>query len=113
MKQINLAYYHYYRKKYGYCGHLWQGRYKSVIIESDAQVLGCGKYIELNPVRAGIVVQPEQFEFSSYRYYALGQQDSLVTPSTAYKNFGSDILINRNIYANFVVSPAIYHLAKD
>ena len=106
MKQISLTYYHYYRKKHDYCGHLWQGRYKSIIIESDRRVLGCGKYIELNPVRARIVERPEQFQFSSYRYYALGQQDSLVTPNPAYESLGSDILINREIYANFVISPA-------
>lgn len=56
MKQLNLTYFHYYRKRYGYCGHLWQDRFKSNIIDLDSHLLQCGKYIELNPVRAGILV---------------------------------------------------------
>jgi hypothetical protein len=87
MKQVNLAYYHYYRKKYGYCRHLWQGRYKSVIIESDRQALECGKYIELN-------------------------LNPLITPSPEFESLGSDILMSRKIYANFVISPTVYSFAK-
>lgn len=65
MKQVNLSYFNYYKKLYGYWGHIWQGRYKSNIIETDSYLLHCGKYIELNPVRAGIVTQPCEYAFSS------------------------------------------------
>lgn len=80
IKQVSLAYYYYYIKRYNYCGHLWQGRYKSIILKSDIRALQCGKYIELNPVRAGITTEPGQYQFSSYRYYALGEQDPLGYP---------------------------------
>lgn len=84
IKQINLKYYYYYRKQYEFTGCLWQGRFKSHIIDSDSYLVQCGKYIELNPVRAGIVSAPEDYPFSSYRYYAYGEPDPLITPSPAY-----------------------------
>jgi putative transposase len=70
MKQISLAYYYHYVKKYNYCGHLWQGRFKSIIIKSDSQALQCGKYIELNPVRAGIIAEPGQYQSGGLTFYA-------------------------------------------
>ena len=102
MKQANLTYFHYYREKYDYCGHLWQGRYKSILIESDAQALQCGKYIELNPVRANMVKQPEQYQFSSYRYYAFGQPDHLITPNPVFMGLGANPSTQRQTYINFV-----------
>lgn len=47
MKQVNLSYFKYFRKSYDYCGHLWQDRFKSNIINTDSYLLQCGKYIEL------------------------------------------------------------------
>jgi len=104
VQQTSVAYYYHYKRKYDYSGHLWQGRYKSKIIDSDSYALQCGKYIELNPVRAGITDRPEQYQFSSYGYYVLGKQDPLVTPSPAYEGLGPDILTKRRIYADFVVN---------
>lgn len=103
IKQVSLAYYYYYIKKYNYCGHLWQGRYKSIVIKTDSQALQCGKYIELNPVRAGIIANPGQYQFSSFKYYAMGEQDPIVTPNPVYENLGSNSLIKRQIYSNFII----------
>jgi len=88
MKRANLRYFYYYRKKYTYCGHLWQGRFKSKIIDSEEYLIQCGKYIELNPVRAGIITYPEDFKFSSYNYYAFGRKDLLITENPLYKDLG-------------------------
>lgn len=52
MKQVNLSYASYFKKIYGYCGHFSQDRFKSNLIENESYLLQCGKYIELNPVRA-------------------------------------------------------------
>jgi putative transposase len=112
MKQISLAYYYHYAKKYDYCGHLWQGRFKSIIIKSDSQALQCGKYIELNPVRAGIIAEPGQYSFSSYKYYALGEQDYLITPSPAYQDLSVGHLAKRQIYANFLIDKETLPLEK-
>jgi len=84
MKQVNLSYYNYFKTRNEYSGHLWQGRFKSNIIDTDSYLLQCGKYIELNPVRAGIVKLPQDYKFSSYEYYASGSNDKLITNSPAY-----------------------------
>lgn len=94
MKQVNLTYFHYYRKTYGYFGHFWQDRFKSNIIEMDSYLLQCGKYIELNPVRAGIVDHPADYAFSSYKFYADGKVDTLISPSPAYLGL-SDLVVLR------------------
>jgi putative transposase len=90
MKQLGLSYFHYYKKTYGYDGHLWQGRYKSNIIDTDSYLLQCGKYLELNPVRAGIVGLPEEYFFSSYKSYTEGVQDKLITLNPVYVGLGDN-----------------------
>ena len=108
MKQLSLAYCRYYIKQYDYCGHLWQGRFKSVIIKSDSQALQCGKYIELNPVRAGIISDPGDYPFSSYRHYAKGKEDGLVTPNPAFNGLGLTIETKRLTYSSFVTAQDYY-----
>lgn len=103
MKQLGLAYFNYYKKTYGYDGHLWQGRYKSNIIDTDSYLLQCGKYLELNPVRAGIVALPQDYAFSSYRSYACGVKDSIVTYSPVYLELSGNAGIRRQRYIDFVV----------
>ena len=65
-------------------GTLWQGRFKSCLVDSDAYVLRVIRYIELNPVRAGIVQFPWLYPWSSYRANAEGSSDGLVSPHAAY-----------------------------
>ena len=72
MLSLNLAYALYYRNRYHYAGHLWQGRFKCLPIETDAHLLACGRYIELNPVRAGLADAPHSYLWTSYRAYAEG-----------------------------------------
>jgi hypothetical protein len=67
-----------YCQKYEFVGHVWQGRFKSMKIESDAYLLACGNYIEMNPVRAGLTDNPKDWTWSSYAYYAQGQRDDLI-----------------------------------
>lgn len=112
MKQINLCYFNYYKKIYGYSGHLWQGRFKSNIIDTDSYLLQCGKYIELNPVRANIVSLPEEYRFSSYSYYAKGIPDAIVTSSPAYIALSDSIENRRGQYIKFVVDGNIINTGK-
>lgn len=107
MQQLSLSYYSYYKKTYGYVGHLWQGRFKSNIIDTDLYLLMCGKYIELNPVRAGIVSQPQDYLFSSYKFYACGKPDSLLTPSPAYLTLSDSPEVQKEQYIEFVVDGSI------
>lgn len=78
MMCLTLAYSVYFNKKYNAYGHLWQGRYKSCIIEKGEYFVWCGVYIELNPVRAGIVKKPEDYKWSSYSYYSYGKGEPLI-----------------------------------
>jgi len=107
MKQLNLTYFHYYRKLYGYSGHFWQDRFRSNIIEADSYLLQCGKYIELNPVRAGMVDYPAEYPFSSYNFYAKDKQDTLITPSPAYLGLSDSPGLRRKQYVDFVVDSSI------
>lgn len=67
MMCLTLAYTKYYNKKYGCVGHVWQGRFRAIPIETDAYYLRCAIYIELNPVRARVVEHPSDYPWSSYR----------------------------------------------
>lgn len=107
MKQLNLTYFHYYRKLYGYFGHLWQDRFKSNIIEMDSHLLQCGKYIELNPVRAGIVSYPAEYIFSSFNFYSAGRPDTLITQSPAYLGISDSVLTRQKLYVDFVIDSSI------
>jgi putative transposase len=73
MKGINLTYAWHYKKKYQHVGHFWQDRYKSIIVLEDTYLLSCGSYVDLNPVRAGMVCNPKDYPWSSYGCYAYGK----------------------------------------
>ena len=66
-------------------GALWEGRYKSMIIASERYFLTCSRYIELNPVRAGLVAHPGLYEWSSYRHNAEDGCDALITEHALYR----------------------------
>ena len=63
---------------------LWEGRYKASIVQDDFYLLTCQRYIELNPVRAGMVTTPGDYRYSSYRRNAMGKADKLVTEHATY-----------------------------
>jgi len=104
MKQVNLSYFIYFKAKHNYNGHLWQGRFKSNIVGTDSYLLQCGKYIEFNPVRAGIIKLPQDYKFSSYNYYATGLKDKLITPSPAYLALSEFDNERRSKYVEFVIN---------
>lgn len=107
IKQLNLSYYAYYSKKYSYEGSLWWSRFRSNIIDTDAYLLQCGKYVELNPVKAGITELPQYYHFSSYRYYAEGQYDALITPNPLYLALSENKDERRRLYVEFVIDSSI------
>jgi putative transposase len=88
MKQLNLGYMFYYKKRYSYNGHLWQGRYKSLIISRDEYLMACARYIELNPVKAGIVKNPKEYQYSSYNTYAYGENNDIINYNPIYLEWG-------------------------
>jgi putative transposase len=70
-------------------GTMWEGRYKSNLVDARKYFLACCRYIELNPVRAHLVTRPEHYAWSSYRYHALGVADGLVSPHSEYIGLGT------------------------
>lgn len=83
----------YYVQYYNYCyrrtGTLFEGRYKATLVDSESYLLTCMRYIELNPVRAGMTDDPAGYPWSSYHYNALGQADELVAPHPEYQRLGA------------------------
>ncbi len=69
-------------------GTLWEGRYKSALIDSENYFMTCSRYIELNPVRAGMVSSPEQYKWSSFHSNALGFNDEIIIPHNQYMRLG-------------------------
>ncbi len=84
MQAMGRTYVQALNKQYERTGTLWEGRYKASLIQSDNYLLACYRYIELNPVRAGIVSSPEDYTYSSYRHNALGQPDELIVTHSVY-----------------------------
>ncbi len=78
MHRLTLAHTWYFNKKYHAVGHVWQGRFKSSLIDKDDYFLQCGLYIELNAKRARLVEKPEDWSWSSYKLYAFGKTEPLV-----------------------------------
>jgi len=72
MRHINGAYTTYFNIKRKRAGHLFQGRFKAILVEADEYAKELSRYIHLNPVRVGIVTRPEEYQWSSYRYF-IGQ----------------------------------------
>jgi len=102
MKGINLSYAQYYRRRYDYVGHFWQDRFKSILVSSDEYLLACGSYVELNPVRAGVVKGPGDYRWSSYRAYAYGKRDLLVDEHSIYWGLSKEEGGRRERYREFV-----------
>ncbi|WP_295544370.1 transposase [uncultured Thiohalocapsa sp.] len=89
MKRTGQRYVQRINRTYRRTGGLFEGRYRSALIDSDHYLLACYRYIELNPVRAGLVTAPEAYPWSSYRANALGEADTLICPHTRYLDLGA------------------------
>ncbi|MBL8470795.1 MAG: transposase, partial [Rhodocyclaceae bacterium] len=77
-------------RTYRRSGTLWEGRFRSCLIDQDNYLLACMRYIELNPVRAGMVAEPGQYRWSSYLGNAEGKVDAVLSPHDLYVAFGKD-----------------------
>lgn len=88
MQSVGRRYVQYVNYTYRRTGTLWEGRYKATLIDSEQYLLTCSRYIELNPVRAGIVAHPGDYPWSSYRAHAQGQSDTLIQNHPLYLALG-------------------------
>jgi putative transposase len=90
MKAVGERYVQYVNRHYARAGTLWQGRFRSCLVQDETYLLVCHRYIELNPVRAGMVEHPSLYPWSSHRCNADGHVDPLITPHPVFSQLGSD-----------------------
>jgi putative transposase len=90
MQSMGRYYVRYFNYTYQRTGTLWEGRYRATLLDTDQYLLTCYRYIELNPVRAGVVEYPAHYPWSSYGFNAQGMPDALVVPHALYQELGRD-----------------------
>lgn len=99
MQHVGRQYVQYVNKRYQRTGTLWEGRHKGCLIAQESYLLACYRYIELNPVRAGMVDLPEQYQWSSYHSNALGDIDDLVVKHALYESIHQDEVERYKLYS--------------
>ena len=88
MQALGRRYVRYFNRRHDRTGTLWEGRFRSSLVQTSNYLLACYRYIEMNPVRAQMVDKPSQYRWSSYRCNALGIDATLCSPHEEYLNLG-------------------------
>ena len=102
MQAVGRSYVRYFNHRHGRSGTLWEGRYRATLIESERYLLTCMAYIDLNPVRAGMVAQPADWPWSSHNHYTGLRQDKLVTAHPLYWLLGNTPFAREAAYSALV-----------
>jgi REP-associated tyrosine transposase len=104
MQSVGRRYVRYINQTYRRSGTLWEGRFKSAVVSRDEHLMQCGRYIEMNPVRAGLVKGPSEYRWSSYRLRALGIPDHLLDLDPWYTGLAEGAGERQKIYREWVSS---------
>lgn len=102
--QIQLSYFHHFKRKYNYSGHLWQSRFRSLPIISEDYLFRCARYIELNPVAAKLVKFPEEFRWNSCWHYLKKLDDPILKLAPWFLAFGETDTERRMNYKKYMHS---------
>ncbi len=102
MQAVGRRYVRYFNDRHGRTGTLWEGRYKSTLIQTDRYLMTCMAYIDLNPVRAGMVAAARDYPWSSHAHYAGLRHDKLLTPHALYWALGNTPFAREAAYAELV-----------
>ena len=102
MQAVGRSYVRVFNQRYGRTGTLWEGRYRSTLIQSERYLLACMAYIDLNPVRAGVAAQPSDWPWSSHAHYLGLRNDCIVTPHTLYWALGNTPFAREAAYGELV-----------
>jgi len=86
MQSVGFRYARHVNQCYARTGTLYEGRYRAMVIDTERYLFTCMRYVELNPVRAGLVSRPEAYYWTSYMANAFGAPDALVTPHPLYSS---------------------------
>jgi putative transposase len=98
LQSIGRRYVQYFNYSYDRTGTLWEGRYKATLIDSERYLLTCMRYIELNPVRAGMVDHPGDYDWSSYDANAQGKANPMIKPHLLYRHLGQSDTARQSAY---------------
>ena len=104
MQAVGRHYVRYFNDRQARSGTLWEGRYRSTLIETDRYLLACMAYIELNPVRAGMVKEPGDYLWSSHRFYTGLRADAMLTPHPLFWTLGNTPFAREVAYAELVAA---------
>ncbi len=114
MQGILQVYADYFRKKYDSVGFVFQNRYKSFLIESEAYLLECGRYIERNPLRAGITDDLLNYPWSSFSFYAVSKRSDIIKlMNPVYLSLANTEKERQLHYQNYVYKERPYDLIVD
>ena len=105
MQQLGVRYVMYFNRRYERVGTLWTGRYRAKGIDDRHYWMTCLRYIEMNPVRAKLVVQPDQYRWSSHRSHALGDAHNWLASHPVLDALGEDNASRRQAYQAFFATP--------
>jgi putative transposase len=89
MQALGRRYVRYFNDRQGRSGTLWEGRYRSTVVETDRYLLACMRYIEMNPVRAGLAGEPARYRWSSHAHNVGVKADPLLSEHAAYWALGN------------------------
>lgn len=111
MQHLGREYVRYFNRKHSRSGTLWEGRFRSCLVQEESYFLTCQRYIELNPVRASIVDDPGKYHWSSYQSNALGKMSSLRTPHQIYLALGKTederLRVYRGLFSEIIDSQVV------
>ena len=98
MQRLGRRYVLYFNRRHARTGTLWEGRFRSSLVQDERYLMICHRYIELNPVRAHMAHVPSDYQWSSHLANAFGQQNSLLTPHVVYTRLGGDPMTRQSAY---------------
>ena len=104
MQGLGRRYVRYINEKYGRSGTLWEGRFRACGVDAEDYLLACMRYIELNPVRAGLAASPERYRWSSFRHNGQGLDDPLLCAHPVYAALGDDAASRQSAYRGLFCS---------
>lgn len=102
MQAVGRSYVRYFNDSQRRTGSLWEGRYRSTLIQTDRYLLACMAYIDLNPVRAAMVAEPLGYAWSSHGFYVGARSDKLVTPHALFWDLANTPFGREAAYADLV-----------
>ena len=103
MHDLGSTFVGWFNERHGRTGTLWEGRFRNCLVDSRTYLWNCHRYIEFNPVRAGLVSCPGEFPWSSFGANAMGRIDPLVTPRPEYAALGTSSSARCRAYREFVL----------